>query len=405
MTSSLQPRHLRVGTLGDPAHELCLAWTLDERVQTSGLRYRLGHDATWQTAAAEKHPLPDGGWSYRVVLTGLPPATSITWQPFANLEEIASAREEQTVRTAPASAPFTAVFFSDTGLIGRTDGNANGTEQVYAAIAEENPDLLLGAGDYAYANRDDRFATIPEAIDEWFVQAESLLARHPFFPQYGNHEVLLKERVEQWLGRFACPPGFDGGRSYSFRVGNIHFAALYMPDKEVVQASHVAWLDGDLARARRDGVARLVVFQHESIYGHGRSHAADPRVRNVIVPVLERHGVDLHLSAHDQNYERTYPLRHDADGRPQVMDTHADSYAAGQGVVYAKVSPAGKMSEIGNCFSRLPTEGLPFIACRDDTAHHYATLAIDARDRLELTCWRIEPGVPGKQVQDRFTID
>jgi hypothetical protein len=102
----------------------------------------------------------------------------------------------------------------------------------------------------------------------------------------------------------------------------------------------------------------LVVFQHEPIFAHGRSHPAQPVVRKFLAPIFERHRVDLHLSGHDQNFERTFPLRQ-AGSAPRVTSTSLDRYAAGDGVVYAKVSPSGKRSNIKRDFSRFARHRRP----------------------------------------------
>src|SRR3546814_5470515 len=78
----------------------------------------------------------------------------------------------------------------------------------------------------------------------------------------------------------------------------------YLPPEDLL-----GWLDEDLGAARRNGAQWLIVYQHDSLFGHGLSHPADPRLRRLLMPILEKHEVDLHLSAQDQSYERTFPLR------------------------------------------------------------------------------------------------
>ena len=60
----------------------------------------------------------------------------------------------------------------------------------------------------------------------------------------------------------------------------------------------------------------------------------------------------------------------------RIVAEVAFDYEAGTGVIYAKVSPAGKLSEFRNDFSRFTTEQQPFIATRDDTAGHYALITV-----------------------------
>ena len=61
-----------------------------------------------------------------------------------------------------------------------------------------------------------------------------------------------------------------------------------------------------------------------------------------------------------------------------------DYYPAGAGVIYAQVSPSGKMSELGNDFSRFRSPQPDFVAVRDDTRHHYALVSVRATGELQV---------------------
>jgi acid phosphatase type 7 len=51
-----------------------------------------------------------------------------------------------------------------------------------------------------------------------------------------------------------------------------------------------------------------VVVGHTPPYASGR-YGGDRRIREDIVPILERRGVDLALFGHEHHYERTVPIR------------------------------------------------------------------------------------------------
>ena len=120
------------------------------------------------------------------------------------------------------------------------------------------------------------------------------------------------------------------------------------------------------------------------------------------MPILERHKVDLHLSGHDQNFERTFPLRSAIDA-PVVASRDARTTPAGIGTIYAKISPSGKRSDIGGDFSRFTCPQQDFIAARDDGAHHYAIVSVDPRS-LEVAVHAVmEDGQPSRVI-DRFAI-
>jgi hypothetical protein len=333
--------------------------------------------------------LPDSEYEYRIVpLHGAPTERSDIFH----------------TRTAPppSAADFRFVFFCDTGVAGRPDGNALGTQQVIEEMARDEPLFLLGGGDYAYANHDGRYTEVDEAIDAWFEQMQPLLARYPLMAQYGNHEIHLVERFRDWAPRFSHPSGFADSRNYSFSVADAHFTALFLTGNRV-SPEQLAWLKADLGSARERGIRWLIVYQHEPIFGHGHSHPAKPEYRQWLAPVFERYRVDLHLSGHDQNYERTYPLVM-AASNPMRTSSALDCYQAGHGVIYAKVSPAGKKSESGNDFSRFTADQQPFMARRNDTAHHYARVSIRACGELQVEVFAVAGDGTPRRLVDAFRI-
>jgi hypothetical protein len=286
--------------------------------------------------------------------------------------------------------------------VGRRDGNAAGVQSVIEAIRVDEPLFVLGGGDYAYARGDSRYHETGAAVDAWFQQMEPLIARVPFQAQYGNHEVSLGEKFRDWAPHFAHPPGFEHARSHSFDVGDVHVAGLFAPEGKP-GAEQIAWLEADLGAARARGARWVVVYQHQPLFASGRSHPADPAIARLLGPIFERHGVDLHLSGHDQSYERTVPIAGLSEG-PEVRSDSLETYTAGDGVIYAKVSPGGKRSDIGNDFSRFRAEQPAFVAVRDNTGHHYALVDVHAAGELAVQVMRVpDDGSPRKCI-DSFHI-
>lgn len=398
------PDQIHLSWQQDPSTSLTVIWHTPSHDNPAVMEYREAGTDAWSSASGITTPSPGLGALHRVTLTQLSPASAYEYRVSSDRGVQPAMSEPYRARTAPqrGSTDFRFAFIADTGISGRRDGNTTGTRQIIEEVLADQPLFVLGGGDYAYANRDDRFATIADAVDAWFEQMQPLFARSPFMAQYGNHEIFLHERYADWAPRFAHPVGTDRGKNYSFDVGDAHFTGLFVPGPPP-QRDQLAWLDRDLAGARRRGLRWLIVYQHEPIYGHGHSHPAKPALRRVLAPILERHRVDLHLSAHDQNYERTYPLV-GVPNDPTSRSTSRDSYEAGQGVVYAKVSPSGKQSEIGNRFSRFTTPRPPFIAVRDDTAHHYALITVRKTEALEVEVYSVVRDGVAKTLLDRFRI-
>lgn len=386
----------------DPSTSLTVVWHTRAGNSAAFLEYREGGTEAWQLIPGETRPSPGRGKLHQVTLTGLSPDTGYEYRVSGDDGALPPVSEIYPARTAPAPGPagFCFAFLCDTGISGRPDGNATGTRQIIDEIVADQPLFILGGGDYAYANRDGRFSTTGEAVDAWFEQMQPLLARFPFMAQYGNHEIYLQERFRDWGPRFAHPQGFDQGKSYSFDVGEVHFTALFVPGPPP-DAAQILWLDNDLTQARNRGMRWLIVFQHEPIFAHGHSHPARLEVRKILSPLFEKHHVNLHLSGHDQNYERTYPLI-GLPEKPTPTSLAPDNYESGRGVIYVKVSPGGKLSEKGNSFSRFTSQQQPVIARRDDTAHHYALVSIQASGELAVKAYRVVGDGSPKSLLDSF---
>lgn len=105
-------------------------------------------------------------------------------------------------RTAPdPCTPFRYVVFGDTRGATALCDNFTDWAKVSMMIAAQQPDFVVGTGDYVYAG------VTPACWDHWFDQAGALLRRAPFFGVIGNHEYKA--------GKYSATPGHGAraGRS------------------------------------------------------------------------------------------------------------------------------------------------------------------------------------------------
>jgi 3',5'-cyclic AMP phosphodiesterase CpdA len=161
-----------------------------------------------------------------------------------------------------------------------------------------------------------------------------------FLPVPGNHE----QEAAQYFGNFALPG--DGPRSEqygSFNVGNAHVVMLDdtpladAPDGEAAK-EQLAWLEGDLTRAEADRAAHpfIIGAHHRGEFTTGR-HTGERdvvRVRDALVPLWDKHHVDLVLDGHDHNYERSKPIT--GPGSAPVIKTSTK-----EGTTYVIAAGAG----------------------------------------------------------------
>lgn len=402
----------------EPSSSFSVTWHTAGGDSPAFVEYRELNADAWLNVPAHTLKSPADGFLHTATVTDLKAASEYQYRVSNDKGAERPVSPGFQTRTAPQdrSACFSFAFISDTGIAGRLDGNANGTQQVIDELSVDDPLFVLGGGDYAYANNDPRFSGTGEAIDAWFRQMEPIFRRAPFMPQYGNHEIALDETYSDWAPRFVLPSGakmnrnflydarqaLEGLMSYSFRVGAAHFTALFVPDADI-DPETIAWLDRDLAAARDRGAEWLIVYQHEPLFAHGYVHSSYKRVRQVLAPILEKHKVDLHLSSHDQSYERTLPLRRVSEAL-EISSTSLNEYVAGEGVLYLKISPSGKMSERMNEFSRFLEAKPDYMAARDDTMHHYALFTVDGTRELRAEIYGVTGDGSQKQIVDAFRI-
>jgi myo-inositol-hexaphosphate 3-phosphohydrolase len=246
-----------------------------------------------------------------VSATGLSAGADYAYQPLADGLPLA---EEATFRTPDASAPYTFLAVGDSGC--DCDDQWAVRDQMLASPA----DFIVHTGDMIYP--------AGELVDfdpQFFVPYAALLRRVVFWPCLGNHDVRTFAGAF-WRAIFHTPANNPARTEnyYSFDYGNAHLVVLDSnADTRPGTAQHT-FLDQDLAASPAPW--KFVVFHH-TIYSSG-SHGSSP-IRENLVPILDRHHVDLVLMGHDHHYERTYPLWGD-----QIV-------AAGEGTVYVTTGGGG----------------------------------------------------------------
>ena len=105
----------------------------------------------------------------------------------------------------------------------------------------------------------------------------------------------------------------DLGRYYSFDWCGCHFIALdsNAPLSAAARGTGqmLKWLEEDLKRAS-NRFWKIAYFHHPPYgYGPNERDALTALAREHIVPILERHGVQLVLNGHEHSYQRSHSIR------------------------------------------------------------------------------------------------
>ena len=388
----------------DPATTFAVTWSTISQDNAAEVWYRQPGTSYWDISSGTTSKSPGMGFLHKVMVGGLKPNTLYEYKVTCDRGVPIGFGPVHTVKTAPkgSEATFSFAFLSDTGLENRLDGNARAAGHVRRVLKGQQPLFILGGGDYAYANRDLRFGSKHEAIDEWFREYQEVNASIPFMAQYGNHEIYLDEKFEDWAPRFQHPKGPGNSKYYSFDVGPVHFVALCVAGKRIDDAM-ITWLKRDLSLAAEKG-GWVVVYHHEPLYACGRSHPAHPSVTETLYPIYSMYPVDLVLTGHDQNFERTYQLKGGDPHSPRVVSREHQLYYKGEGLIHLKASPGGKRSETGNDFSKFTCEQQYFTAARDDNNHHIVLVEVKGQQSLTVSVLGINERSRDFRYSDQFRI-
>lgn len=244
------------------------------------------------------------GGGRRAHLEGLPPGSEVEYV----VEHPTGRAGPFRFRTAPpdtSSDPVRVLAFGDSGW--------GSPEQVALArlMEREEWDVILHVGDIAY----DYGSETDFTVRHFRVYAD-LLARVPFYPAPGNHDLMTDggapyDRAFDW-------PGPPDRRWYTFRRGRARFVALDTDSPEAVESLEKAegeqydWLVETLRESRDTTLTWTIVYMHHPIYSHGTGltgHGGEDDLRRTLEPLFLRHGVDVVLAGHEHHYERSRPLR------------------------------------------------------------------------------------------------
>mgnify|MGYP002622500653 CR=1 FL=1 len=367
-----------------PATTLTMVWRTYDAATPSQVEYRLLGEADWLSETGNLRPSGTTGKLHQTTVRNLTPDATYEYRVRG---DGGTWSDIYQTRTAPPPGPadFDVIYFADTGLIGRLDGLATGTEQAVNEIAALNPTLILAGGDYAYFNTDTRYGTLENTIDVWFNQVQPFAARSPMMPTYGNHEVKLGEGFEPWAARFPTPTGFDGRRNYSFDVADVHFISiLAVDDGTGLSAATLQWIQQDIFNAQQLGATWVIPFMHVSPFADGGNHHSNTALRAQLGPIFEQFNIKVAISSHDQAYERTWPLV-DVPATNSPTSISLDCYDSTDGVTWVKFSPAGKLSNKNSSFSSFANNPPPsWTAVRNNTMHNFGRLTFGAVGTLRV---------------------
>lgn len=295
---SLRIREVHLTFPGDPSSGMAVNWVSDPEAPGSVVEYGTVPD---YGARAEGSRDTRGQEVFHTAeLTGLAPDTLYYYRCGDGAADWSAGA---TFRTAPSAGASREIRFA---AMGDSRNGATTFGRIAADAHDAQPAFTLYTGDAV-----DSGAS-PTQWMAWFEAAGLLDSAAPLMPTLGNHEGNAALYFEQF-----DLPGNE--RWYSFDWGNVHVVCL---DTETALGSEQGqWLKEDLQAADANpDINWKVVFFHQPPFSSGLGHGSNQKVREAWCPVFDRYHVDLVLSGHEHNYERSGPVNFSASPAALMPD-------------------------------------------------------------------------------------
>ncbi len=210
--------------------------------------------------------------------------------------------------TGDSFVPFNFAAAGDWGC------NSNAEKNVQSILSKET-ELVLGLGDYSYeADADCWLDTISPINSKMKITI-------------GNHDSEEEESTAltgQYLNHFKLSKQY-----YSFNKGNVFFLVMSTQDSYSKNSEQFNFVKQELEKASKDpNIDWIVVYYHKPIYTSTTKHAALTSFGDIYHPLFDQYDVDLVLSGHNHNYQRTFPLSFNKDdsARPIIVNKNPNTY-------------------------------------------------------------------------------
>ncbi len=337
----------------DPSTSMAFAWDTDLETNATTVQYGATPDpATWTSSVdGMSYVIPAGEYlinatdrrTHEAFVCGLTPDTTYYYRVGGGPKGAEAWSEVRSFRTLPSSTDAPLVV----AVTGDSRGEIANAWQILQSrlAARGDVQLQLFSGDLVVLGSDQK------AYEQWVAHGSddaggkpSALASILTLVAMGNHE----NYQAPFFTTVVQPddPALEGQSElfFSFDAGPAHFVVL--DDFGVASPTTrpgyrelaLAWLEKDLAKAneRRTDRPFIVAVHHHGEWSsakHGDESSAK-NVRKDLVPLWDKHGVDLVLDGHDHNYERSKPLT--LTGGDPTVDP-----SLGKGTVYVVCAGSG----------------------------------------------------------------
>lgn len=271
--------------------------------------------------ATTVHTYHSGNWKgfiYNTTLTGLKQNTKYFYRVGSNAGGFSKTFSFRTfVNSGYESTTTTWAVIGDMGTNYQSD---NTIKRLKDLVAKDEIVGILHNGDIAYADG------VQRRWDDYGRKVQDITANTQYQTVPGNHEMAivtylgLEGYKNRWFMPYDFPIERPGGQEaywYTFTRGPLRVIGLNSEshmDVSLISPDQLAWLKTALAEAQRtrDQHPWLFVMLHRPLYCTSTRHTECGTfaqwLRDWLEELFHEYKVDLVITAHMHNYERTTPL-------------------------------------------------------------------------------------------------
>ena len=212
------------------------------------------------------------------------------------------------------------------------------TRQTIKDMVEQDTDLAFALGDLSEVKNPNCFFDIVSKLDN----------KDKFKIALGesdtdSNEVRSSSRFSDFVRHFDLESPF-----YSFDYKNVHFLAMSTGKSAFIPyapgSAQYEFINDDLSKAANNtNVDWIIVYGYRPLYTSPTIHPSTEILRETYAPLFEKYGVDLVMTSHNHNYQRSYPLVYNVvhSREPIIKDVNASYYSMPGVPIYVVVGTAG----------------------------------------------------------------
>jgi acid phosphatase type 7 len=234
------------------------------------------------------------------------------------------------------------------GIIGDTQNNNQNeefqkTRNIVNLVRTYSPHFTLHMGDIVNEGSQK------ESWINFLSVSQDLNAISPLMPVLGNHDIQnskgddFQKPFQEFHSLFSLP---GDEVNYSFTYRNTRFIGIFSGCAQAAETTdqvnykpgspEFVWLDNELSNAENDNdIKWVIVWMHYPVSSFGWSNIAGWKEN--VMPLLEKHRIDLCLSGHRHVYERHWQMK----DRVPLRRKAGEPFSSPDGIMYITNGTAG----------------------------------------------------------------